>query len=78
MLRLKNIVLAGDLISADMYYEDHDYGDRIVVDWKKREIVELENKEFYEFTTAPGHAWRALLEVAESGSIPKERLIMWY
>ena len=78
MIRLRNIQRKGDRIEADMYYEDFEKPDHIKVDIRTQEIVELENADFYEFRTAPGHAHEALIAIAKSGQIPEEKLVMWY
>lgn len=61
-----------------MYYEDLEKPDHIKVDVRTQEIIELENADFYEFRTAPRHALQALIQMAKSGKIPEEKLVMWY
>ena len=78
MIRLKKINLKNDIIEADMYYEDLEKPDHIKVDVRTQEIIELENANFYEFRTAPGHALRELIKIAQSRQIPDEKLVMWY
>lgn len=78
MLRLRKINLKNNIIEADMYYEDLEKPDHIKVDVRTQEIIELENTDFYEFRTAPGHARQALIKIAKSGKIPEEKLVMWF
>ena len=78
MLRLRRINLKNDIIEADMYFETLKKPDHIKIDVRSEEIVELENADFYKYRTAPGHARNALIEIAKSGEIPEEKLVMWY
>ena len=78
MLVLRNIKMKDNIISADYYPENEEVFGHIEVDVKSDEIIFLKKAPGYEHSTDPIHAQYALMGIAKSGKIPKERTVLWY
>lgn len=78
MLVLRQITKRDNIISANYYPENEKVSGRIEVDLTTGKISSLEKAKGYEYSSAPVHAKRALLQMAELETMPKEETIMWY
>ena len=79
MVRLKNIQNNEGIAKCDFYPEDSKKPGRLVVDINTEKTLRADMPEGYEWRgTYVVHAKKALLEAIKEGSIPEERLVMWY
>lgn len=79
MIRLKNIERKNNLVECNIIPEDSKAEGRLVVDLVKKDIASYTLPEGYEDCYGHvRHAVRAILQDAKEGSLPKERLVMWY
>ena len=76
-MRLKNIVLNGNLLSTEYFPEDDKAGGSIVIDVNTKAVVEKKlSKRDEVIAIYYRHALTALIEMVGK-EIPKEKLVMW-
>ena len=79
MLRLRNIVKSDTQISADYYPEDSEVKGFVSVDIESGEILDSDTTSYDEpFNAYLSHAVQALSKMADSDTMPPEKVIMWY
>ena len=80
MVKLKNIVINGNIAKCDIYPEDSPANGSLEVDLQTREIKSYTLPVGYEWCENHiAHAKNYLVEVSKSNNeISTEKLIMWY
>ncbi len=79
MVKLKNIVISEEIGKCDFYPENSKEPGRLVINLNTGDILlkRLPN-EYGWCDSHAAHARTALMEIVKEGSIPDERLVMWY
>ena len=78
MVLLKNIQRGDDYIEADYYVEGESPCGHIRIRLSDGERIQLTLAPGHEYSTAPAHAHRRLLELAERDTLPEESRVYWY
>lgn len=80
MVKLKNIVIDGNIAKCDIYPEDSPANGSLEVDLQTREIISYILPVGYEWCENHiAHAKNYLVDISKSNSeIPRKKLIMWY
>ena len=78
MITLKQIEINDRKASAQYYPEGSTDLGFIVVDLSTGKIEKVDLAKGYEYSTAPSHARRTLVKMAETGDTRKERTVFWY
>lgn len=78
MLVLRNITRNNNIIAADYYPENRESSGHIKVSILNKNIVLLEKAKGYEYSSAPAHAKKALLDMIDIDELPAEVTVMWY
>lgn len=79
MLKLRNINLNNNILSANYHPEDSDDFGIVAIDVKTRTVVNrvLSSQDGI-FPLYFEHALTALNKLAEKSELPKEKLVMWH
>lgn len=78
MVLLKNIRRGEDYIEADYYVEEDPGCGHIRVRLSDGKRIQLIYAPGNEYSTAPAHAHKRLLELAEMDPLPEESTVYWY
>lgn len=78
MLVLKNLQRKNGQIEADYYPENKGSKGHLVLKISDGTVVSHEKAVGYEHSSSASHAKRALLKLANSESLPSEKIVSWY
>lgn len=79
MLKLKNIKLNNNILSAEYHPENSDDFGKVSINTENMEVVEQRpSKHDESFPIYLNHAVDALKKLSKTTEIPKEKLIMWH
>lgn len=79
MLKLKNIKLNNNILSAEYHPENSDDFGSVSINTENMEVVEQRPSKYDEsFPIYLNHAVDALKKLSKTTEIPKEKLIMWH